>query len=57
MTRTARLGNFLLFTRAGQTAAFLAGAALWFVAAPGMTLIVATAVFCDAIDSRKAMKR
>ena len=52
MTRTARTGNFLLFTRAGQAAAFLAGAACWFVAAPVLIPLVATAVVCDAIDSR-----
>jgi hypothetical protein len=57
MTRYQRLGNFLLFTRAGQAAAFLAGAACWFVAAPVLIPLVATAVLCDAIDSRRSKTR
>lgn len=54
--RRASLLAWAFTTRAGQCAAFCAGAALWFVAAPVLIPLVATAVLCDYLDT-KASKR
>jgi hypothetical protein len=54
MTRTAAIGNFLLFTRTGHTVAFLAGAALWFVTAPVLVPITIAAVALDRRAARRS---
>jgi Na+/proline symporter len=54
--RRAELLAWAFLTRRGQLASLAAGLALWAVAWPLLVPAVATAVVCDAIDSRKARK-